>query len=269
MTNAWSEWRAGWPVVAVSGLAMLVSTSHMYTFGLFIPKIETETAWSRSQVTAGLLIVSCVSVVLAPGVGYLVDRFGPRTLALPGVMLFCTGLASLSLAGSNVLSWYGLWLLVALGSVCIKPTVWTSAMGALFTSSRGLAFAVALAGTGLGGSLLPLLTEMLLQAYGWRTTYVLLGGGLAILVVPLVYLFFRVGGTPGRTASTGIALTGLDRKEALLSFKYFRLASAALLITCTVTALTVHFVPMTVSKGHARADMVQIAGLIGLASMSE
>jgi MFS family permease len=266
--QARDEWRSGWPVVLVSCLGMLLISSYLYTFGVFLPQIERATGWSRSQVTAGLLIVSCISVVLAPGAGYLIDRFGPRALALPGVALYCAGLALLSQAGASALSWWGLWMVVALGSVCIKPTVWTAAIGILFSSSRGLAFALALSGAGFGGAFLPSLTAELLVRFDWRTSYAILGLGAGAIMLPMTFLFFRADPDATTRAHRRSLLNGLPPRAAFRSTKYLRLALTGFLATATATALTVHFVPMMVFRGHSSVSAAQVAGLIGLASMA-
>src|SRR3546814_18671207 len=54
------------------------------------------------------------------------------------------------------------------------------AVTSLFSASRGLSLAVTLCSTGIASSFVPLLTVFLLEDFGWRTTYLLLGGMAAM-----------------------------------------------------------------------------------------
>src|SRR3546814_3537239 len=64
------------------------------------------------------------------------------------------------------------------------------AVTSLFSASRGLSLAVTLCSTGIASSFVPLLTVFLLEDFGWRTTYLLLGGMAAVAGIPLLFMFF-------------------------------------------------------------------------------
>lgn len=266
------EWRQSWPVVATSALGLSVSVIYIYSMGLFIEPLEREFGWGRTQITAGLTVVSVMSVVLAPFVGMLIDRFGARSVGLPGVIVYCSAIAALSLVGDQIWMWWAAWAVVALGSVCIKPTVWTAAVASYFTAGRGLALAVALCGTGIGQALLPYLTNEFVAALGWRGAYVALAAGGAALVLPLMFFFFfdaredvRRKGGPAMDRSL---MPGRGLREGFVSLQFLFLALAALLATAGITALLVHFVPMLTAGGMERTSAAAIAGVIGLASMT-
>src|SRR3546814_3341741 len=79
----------------------------------------------------GLSLVSVFGVVFSPFVGILIDRWGSRRIALPGVLLFCMSVGGLSLASPSIISWWLLWALVAIASLTLKPTVWSAAVSAM------------------------------------------------------------------------------------------------------------------------------------------
>jgi MFS family permease len=78
-----------------------------------------------------MFIISMIALIAAPMVGLLVDRIGPRRIALFGVLLFCSTLAGLSTATPNIVSWWSLWALLAVGNMFILPTIWAQAINAL------------------------------------------------------------------------------------------------------------------------------------------
>ena len=52
--------------------------------------------------------------VTAALVGQLVDRVGPRRVAIPGYAAFCLAVMALGLAGSSVWTWYLIWGLLGI-----------------------------------------------------------------------------------------------------------------------------------------------------------
>ena len=77
---SYSEWREHWLIPVVSLIALMVTFSHIYTIGLFFAPLEKAFGWSRAIVASGLTIVSIISVMLAPAIGILIDRYGSRRL---------------------------------------------------------------------------------------------------------------------------------------------------------------------------------------------
>ena len=148
-------------LTAFFGLAL--SVVYLYFLGPIVPLLEAEMGWRRSEVFAGLTIVSVVSVIGAPLGGIAVDRFGPRVIGLVGAVIYLAGIALLSLVWS-VWSWYFIWLIVAVGSVLVKPTVWFAAVTRHFHGRRGFAMGIALCGAGLGAAVLPAVSAAFFQS---------------------------------------------------------------------------------------------------------
>ena len=81
-----------------------------YTNGLFIPALEAEFGWSRSQLSSLALVGAVITVLTSPLVGVIVDRFGARGLAL-GIALGGAGLVAFAvpqiLGGTIAEDWRG------------------------------------------------------------------------------------------------------------------------------------------------------------------
>lgn len=269
-----AEWRAGWPLPLASALGLAVSVTHIYTAGLFIAPLEQEFGWSRTAITSGLSIISLFSVCLAPFMGMAIDRWGSRRIGLPGILLYCGAVASLSLATGSLWSWWALWVLLALGSICTKATVWTTAVASRFDEARGFALAITLCGAGVGSAVLPIMAVAFLSEFGWRGAYVAMGAVLAAVSVPVLFFFFYdAGDTKGKAEGTGRSgdrshLPGLGIREAMLSTRYLRLAVASLAAVSAVTALMVHLVPILSSRGMDMAAAAAAASLVGIGSVT-
>lgn len=268
-TSALSEWRTGWALVIAAGCGVALGSIQIYATGVFVAPLEAEFGWSRADISAGLLAPSLLGVLFSPLVGILIDRWGARRLAIPGTLMVCVATAALSLAGPSILSWWGLWFALGLAALCMKPTIWSTAVSSHFSAGRGLALAVMLSGTGIAQALLPTLTRLLIDNLGWRGAYVALGAGFAAVVVPVLWFFFKDArfetGTDGnRVAST---VGGYSLGEGVRTRQFWQLCIIALTITGVIVAFVFHLVPMLSETGLDRASATYVAGIAGICSI--
>ena len=259
------EWR-GHGMVALTSLAgITLCSTHGYTIGVMIAPLEQEFHWSRSGITGGLLIISTLAVFLAPLTGRLADRIGPRPVALAGVPLFCLAFGMLSLATSQIWTWWALWLLLTFGNMAILPTIWASAINTHFDRNRGKALALAMCGTGVASFILPRVTPRLIDAYGWRWSYVMLAVAGFAIVYPLTLAFFRSAyERPGlRHAPPARPRLSLDA----VSPRFLKLVGASTFFSVTICALTTNAPPLLRSYGYSAVDSGDIASWMGMGSI--
>lgn len=273
-TDGMKEWREHWRVVLVSMLGYAVSVTHIYSLGVMIEPLEAEFGWSRVQISAGHFIVSMFVFPLAPVMGMIIDRFGPRRVALIGVAYYCAAIAALSLAQPAVWTWYALWMVLAFGVLCLYNTVWVSSVTSLFDASRGVALAVTFSAAGITSFAAPVGTDFLVENFGWRAAYMTLGGLAAIIALPLLFMFFSSAKDKIRKSAvkTDAELLeaprqGLSFVEGLKSPTFVKLAIAAFLLAFISVGLLVNLVPILTSLGRERSDAALIAGLVGLTSI--
>jgi MFS family permease len=267
--TAGQEWRRYGPMVLSAMIGVSVGTIPTATLGLFMAPLQNEFGWSRTEISLGLTIFALIGLPLAPLGGVLVDRFGARRIAVPGVALSAATFAGFSLLSGAYLEWLLFWVLYTLASIGTRTLVWNSAVSAAFTASRGLAIAVLLCGTALATSFAPSAAHWLIERWGWRAGYIGLGlgwGGLALL---LVVLFFRDRRSRARTATPSPRpaaerpLLGLTVKEALRTLKLYRIAIAIFLQATMGAAIMVHLVPMLTADGLSRAEAAGMAVFVG------
>lgn len=274
LPEASQEWTRNWPVVLASAGGVALSTVHIYSLGVMMAPLEAEFGWSRAQMSSGMLIGSVVALLLSPFVGMLVDRVGPRRIALCGGVAYCAMVAMLSLAGPSIWSWMALWTALAIGVTGLIPLIWTAAISGFFERARGLALAITLCGAGIGATLTPVITSYLNDAYGWRTAYVGLAAFWAALVLPLLFFLFTSAkdkqrqAPPSQPAEASVMLTGLTAREGFRSPRLYMLALAAFGIALVAVSFTVNLVPILASTGLTQITAAEIAGLVGLASIT-
>ena len=105
----------GWWIVAaafVTGLYMAGVV--FYGFTTIFEPIADELGWSYTQVSLASSIRGLEAGLLAPLVGLLVDRWGPRRLVFSGVIFTALGLLLLGQI-QNLGMFYASFLLLALG----------------------------------------------------------------------------------------------------------------------------------------------------------
>jgi MFS family permease len=270
--NAAAEWRSFWFLPFAAALGYSTSVIHVYSLGPYIGPLGQEFGWSRAQISVGISVASFISAVFCIPVGILVDRVGPRRIALIGIAAMCTAYALLSTTTGGTVNWIVLWCVIALGTLWVQATVWTSAVASRFETSRGLAFAITLSGGSLSATVFPVLATWLIGLYGWRTAFAAQAGIWAALVFPILFLFFR-GAYDGAHRERAVAaraatpLTGLTLSEGLRSPTLYKLLMAAGLFSFTAIGALVHFVPILTGNGATPLAAAGIAGLIGIFSI--
>src|SRR6185503_1512608 len=118
--------------------------------------------------------------------GWVVDRFGPRRLMMAGILL--AGGAVIGLGGMSALwMFYLFYLFNAVGYVCGGPLPNQVLLSRWFDKARGKAMGFAYLGIGVGGALVPLLSNRLTTEFGWRGSLRILGVLMIVLALPMAY----------------------------------------------------------------------------------
>ena len=113
----------GWWVVAASfAIALYVGGTIIYGFTAFFEPIAEDLGWSYTQVSVAASLRGLEMGIFAPIIGFLVDRFGPRKLAVSGAIALGSGLVLLSRT-SSIPMFYGAFFVLALGASACTGTV--------------------------------------------------------------------------------------------------------------------------------------------------
>jgi MFS family permease len=268
------EWRENWKLVLAAMFGMSFSAVAVNSLGLFMAPLQAEFGWSRAQISSGLTIYAFAAVPLSPFVGGLIDRWGARALAIPGLILAGSAYAAFGAASASPVSWWILWLCYSLVAVGIKTTVWTSAVSSMFNAARGLALGVTLCGMAMGASFAPVLSRWLIDEFGWRAAFQLTGAGWGSVAVVVTALFFfdardrdkrQRKNDPTKTAP--VVLAGIDFAQVMRNPAFLKIATAVFLITLLMVAMVVHFVPILTQEGLSREQAAGVAATMGVAAL--
>ncbi len=276
--TALGEWKRHWPLALSATVGFTYSPMGTYSLGLFMEPLQKEFGWERSEISSGLIVLSVFAILFTAPVGALIDRFGARRNAIPGIVLGIVAIFALSFANGALWQWLALWTFYAVASLFIKTTVWCTAVSKAFSASRGLALGVVLCGSGLSQSLTPIVAQQLIDGYGWRQAYQLMAIGWGGLVLLLLLLFFHdvsghsapaklPGGSDSDSAPPQI-LPGYTFREAMRTRPVIRICAAVFIGSIISVGIAVHLVPIIVETGLSRGAAAGIAGLAGLSAIA-
>ncbi|MBN2283899.1 MAG: MFS transporter [Deltaproteobacteria bacterium] len=172
-----------WIVFACFTIALYVSSIIFFGFTALFEPLVREFGWSYTQVSFAASLRGLEMGILAPVIGYLVDRFGSRKLMLVGSVTVGLGLVMLGFT-HTLFTFYGAIILISLGAGGCTTVVTTTVLAQWFRRKIGMAIGIMSSGFGAGGLLIPFVV-LLVDTYGWRSAVIVFGLGMWILGIPL------------------------------------------------------------------------------------
>ncbi len=256
---------SGFPVVAVStaGLTFSVGTVLFYTFGVFVRPLEAEFGWGRAALSGAILALQLSMAVAAPLYGFLIDRFGARRIILLSITPLCLLVAALSLLDHAIWQLYLVFALVPLLAGGASPIGYARVLVTRFERDRGLALGMALAGVGIGATLLPPLAQGLISSCGWRVAYLVLGMATFLATFPACLMFL-----PNQhiAASHRFATpVSCNAWTIMRSPTYLQITCLFIAIGAVTVAAVPHMVPIVRSHGLSDGASAGVAATIGIA----
>jgi nitrate/nitrite transporter NarK len=226
------EFRNNWRVLVVAFSCFVFAFSApAFLLPFLYPEVIREFGWSREEAVFlaswKYLTGSIVSIV----VGRFLDSIGARRVLI-GVSAL-GGIALLSFLWTpNLGAYYAAGVMLGFAGagtmVSIKVLV-----SRTFHASQGTAMGIAMLGTSVGATIVPLVATLLMEAYGWRTGSALMSAGIWLIAMPLMIFYisddaFETGASTGEPATgmPGIDWTAArafvaDRRFWLILFAVF------------------------------------------------
>ena len=235
--------------MAAAGAAyFLQSALLMQAFGLYVAVMSEELGWSKTAMSGAAALQSIEGAILGPMLGWLIDRYGARSMIRAGIVGFGLGFVGLGQV-QTIGQFYLAIAAVAIGaSFCgyfplsVAVIHWFHRRRARALSLMGLGFA-------LGGMAVPLVAWYM-QHHGWRATAVASGIVILLVGLPLSFVFKphpadldpALEGGPAKLAGSSDAAP--DREftaaQALRTRAFWLLAVGHGLALLVVSAVNVH-----------------------------
>jgi predicted MFS family arabinose efflux permease len=239
----------GWSVLAAAFIGVMVSFAPIvpYTFSLFLDPLHTAFGWNREAMGGAFALAAITVAFVSPGIGMLLDRFPPRRIILPAILVFAFALASLSRLGGHIGQFYLTFFVLGLAANGTAQFAYTRTILTWFSKYRGFALALLLTGSGVGSILVPPLTQWVIQHRGWRDAWLMLGG-IALLGIPLTAMMVR-NRPEALMIHTDLNASGITISATLRSGAFWILAFITILSAFSENGLVTNLSAMLTQHG--------------------
>ncbi|MDQ8726492.1 MFS transporter [Bradyrhizobium sp. LHD-71] len=183
--------RMAFVVLGICFALSMLGRSANEIFPVFLLPISAEFGWDRAEVVSIYSLAALSAGLASPLVGRLFDLLGPRAVYAFGLLLVGGGFSAAAYAQALWQLQLCVGLAAGFGAACLGTVASSLLLGRWFGPRLPMAMAVVFAATGIGTLIGLPLSQVLIDAYGWRGAYRLIGVVMLGLAVPLLVLPWR------------------------------------------------------------------------------
>lgn len=264
----------GWVVLPVGAITMFGSgPGQSHLIGLFFDPISQELGLTRTSIATAYGAATLIAAFLLPKLGSFVDKIGPARLLWILTLLLGFACVLFSVASSWIYVAIGFGLLRFLGQGSLMLNC-NNMVSQWFVRKRGFALGVMSLGFPVSMAIHPPLCQWLIEAIGWRETWIWLGISTWIILLPPILLFAynkpeQVGLTPDGDIGTsdspsGSTITGMTRSEALRTPAFYIITGSLFTLSMLVTALHIENKGILMEHGLSAQNAASMFTVTGI-----
>ena len=245
----------GWIIVGIANIGIFSSgPGQSHTFSVFVEPISQDLQLSSASIASAYGLATLIAAFLLPYMGKLIDRYGARfSLIIISIIL---GISCIFFgAASNFLMLtvgFGFLRFFGQGSLMLGCA---NLVSQWFDSKRGFAMSLMALGFGMSMAVHPPLSQLLIDEYGWKYAWIILGVSTWIIMVPALFILAwnnpeNIGLKPDGVKKSNLkndkveTIEGLNLTEALKENSFYILAAMWFGMAMLVT--TLHFYQVTI-----------------------
>lgn len=263
-----------WIVVAVTFLALLVTSSVRAAPGVLIAPLEREFGWDRATISAAIAISILTFGLGGPLSGTLVGRLGPRTVTLVGCALVAAGLVGM-LALRDIWQLFVFWgLVVGVGTGAVSNVLGATVAVRWFRVHRGIVIGAFGAATSTGQLIFIPAMAALTVSIDWRAAIqLLIAISISVLVPVAIFLRDKPEDVGLRAYGEQLVLSDAERtadarrtpmRAALRTADFWLLAGSFFVCGYTTNGLVgTHLIPYAMDHGFSEVTAASAVGLMG------
>ena len=241
--------------------------------------LSAEFGWERGDISLAITLTALSLSFAMPVAGRLVDRFGPKRVLYPSILLLGSLVASLYFLTDSILHLYLNFICIGIAGSGTGGVAYAKVVTNWFSRRRGLALGMTMAGVGLGNAIVAPYAQFLIELTGWRLAYVGLAATMVAITLPLVWLLLkespeemglRADGVdqPAQQAdSENQQVYGLAAADARKTHTFWIMLVAFVGIGLGVNGLGIHLVPMLTDWGMATSTAALVFSVSGLCTI--
>ncbi|MBI1239143.1 MAG: MFS transporter [Alphaproteobacteria bacterium] len=265
------------PPLALAVLAFCFGTSLFFggfsqTFSVFVLPIATDLRLDRGEIAAVYSVMMLTNGLVSPAIGMLFDQYGPRLMYAAGLALAIAGYALGAMADSALVLALTTGFLGGLGIAFSGGVPHAALVSRWFHDHPGAAMGLIFSAGGFATVALSPLSQIAIEALGWRSTYFIYAGTLALLLPVLLIMPWRqiMAGGPGWHGHVDRQSSEAARAEvwtlglALRSPSFWGLFFVYFFTGGSTVALLVHMVSFLIEAGFSPLVAASAFGLGGL-----
>ncbi|HEU4352502.1 MAG TPA: MFS transporter [Burkholderiales bacterium] len=258
-------------------LTLALAYGIWYSYSVILVALLAEFGWSRSVLAGAFSVFTLVHGGVNPLIGALCARFRAlRVIAVGGAAMGAT-----LFLDSFITSPAGLYLGFGVATaIAVALGGWVPSLVFVqrnFQERLGLSVGIISSGVGVGMLLVVPLTQLLIDAFGWRVAFRVLGLIAVVWIVPsslwLRHLMLAQppedrGETPARQKSGAEPdFPQLTVRQAMRTQPFWLLMAMFFFGNVASQTLHVHQVAYLVDQGMAAIAAASVVGVVGLASI--
>ena len=245
----------GWIIVGIANIGIFSSgPGQSHTFSVFVEPISQDLQLSSASIASAYGLATLIAAFLLPYMGKIIDRYGARVSLI--IISIILGVSCIFFgAASNFLMLtvgFGFLRFFGQGSLMLGCA---NLVSQWFDSKRGFAMSLMALGFGMSMAIHPPVSQFLIDQYGWKYAWIILGISTWIIMVPALFILAwnnpeNIGLKPDGVKKSNIkndevdTIEGLNLTEALKENSFYILAAMWFGMAMLVT--TLHFYQVTI-----------------------
>ena len=245
----------GWIIVGIANIGIFSSgPGQSHTFSVFVEPISQDLELSSASIASAYGLATLIAAFLLPYMGKIIDRYGARVSLI--IISIILGISCIFFgAASNFLMLtvgFGFLRFFGQGSLMLGCA---NLVSQWFDSKRGFAMSLMALGFGMSMAIHPPISQFLIDQYGWKYAWIILGVSTWIIMVPALFILAwnnpeNIGLKPDGVKKSNFkndeveAIEGLNLTEALKENSFYILAAMWFGMAMLVT--TLHFYQVTI-----------------------
>jgi MFS family permease len=250
----------GWLMVIITLTATILSSpAQTYGISVFNPFLRLELNLSHSQISGAYMFGTLIASLPMSFIGVIVDRYGLRRSMTTVVIFFGIACVFMSQVTSLIALFFAFLMLRMTGQGALglltgnTVPMWFLRRLGRVTGAMNVVILAAI-------SVIPAIFLWMINAFSWRTSYLIFAAVIWVVMMPLMLIFFRnrpedigqsIDGSRqfGETDAPASEVAGSDQgslnlKQATRTRAYWLLLGLNVLWAMAVTAITFHLIPL-------------------------
>ncbi|WP_219921919.1 MFS transporter [Brevibacterium oceani] len=237
-----------------------------YSLPVAVTPISADMGWSHTTVTAALTLGLIVSALMGPTVGRMLDDRGPRLIMGTGTLVGVAALGLVAIA-PNLPVFFAAWVLAGFAQAATLYPPAFAIITRWYGEERTKPLTTITLVGGLASTVFAPIIAWLIDALGWRGTYAVLAGLLAVLALPM-HLFFLNRTWTDEAAGRAERPSRTQLRTVTRHPRFITLQIAVAIATFTLFAVTINIIPLIIERGAGYSLAALALGLVGFGQVA-